>query len=115
VAPEAMIATTIESARDLDTLEARGIDLSHILAWTGIEEPNSALNGALAQRGVEISFGTLGYWDRLFAREHQEQYAAFAESGLQLISTDRPSEAVRDLDASDGAESYAALQCVDAR
>lgn len=115
VAPGAMIATKVESARDLDTLETRGVDLSRILAWTGIEEPDSALNVALAQRGVEVSFGTLGNWDRRFARERREQYAALAESGLQLISTDRPADAVRDLDGNDGADGYGAMQCMDAR
>jgi glycerophosphoryl diester phosphodiesterase len=113
VAPEAMIATTIEDVSDLDRLAQRGVDLSHIIAWTGIEEPNSALNVALAQRGVEASFGTLGDWDRRFAREG-DQYAAFAETGLQVISADRYAEAVRALDANDGAEGYGALQCVGA-
>ncbi len=114
VAPDAMIAATIESARDLETLERRGVDLSRIVAWTGIEEPDGSLNVALAQRGVEVSFGTLGDWDRRFAREGA-QYAAFAETGLQIISSDQPAEAVRDLDANDGVDGYGALQCVAAR
>jgi glycerophosphoryl diester phosphodiesterase len=115
IAPEVMIATTIESEEDLRDLENARLDLSHIVAWTGTDEPNSSLNIALAAKGIEASFGTGGgsrSWDRRFEHGGQEQYAAFAETGLELISTDRPFEAVRDLDAHDGADGIGALQCV---
>lgn len=115
-APEAMLFVTIESADDLTELARRDVDLSHVVAWTGVDEPNSALNVQLAQAGVETSFGTLGgtnSWDARFARAHQDQYAVFADTGLQVISTDRPKSALADLDANDGDESrYGALQCV---
>lgn len=118
IAPEMMLSVSIDAESDLDALAARGVDLTRVLAWTGIEEPNSALNIALAARGVEAMFGTLGgenSWDNRFARDGAEQYAAFADTGLQLISTDRTAEASRDLDANDGAEGIAALQCVGAQ
>jgi glycerophosphoryl diester phosphodiesterase len=114
VAPAAMIGVTISNARDLDTLESRGVDLSHIVAWTGTDEPNSGLNVALAARGVEASFGTIGHWDRGFADVGSDQYAAFAETGLASIATNRPVAAVQDLDRHDGAQGYSALQCVSA-
>jgi hypothetical protein len=82
-------------------------------------EPNAALNVALARQGVEAMFGTLGNsprsWDGRFVREGRDQYAKLAATGLALISSDRPIEAVRDLDAQDGVEGYAALQCAAAR
>jgi glycerophosphoryl diester phosphodiesterase len=115
LAPELVLSVSIDEASDLGALERRGIDLTKVLAWTGTDEPNSALNIALAQRGVEAMFGTLGNpersWDGRFARESQDQYAAFAETGLQLIATDRPIEASRDLDANDGVDGLAAMQC----
>lgn len=114
LAPELMISTTIEGKADLDALERGGVDLTRILAWTGIEEPNSALNVALARRGVEAMFGTLGgrnSWDNRFAASGDDQYAEFAETGLQLISTDRAAAAARDLDEADGVEGYGAMQC----
>ncbi|UPT62931.1 MAG: glycerophosphodiester phosphodiesterase family protein [Hyphomonadaceae bacterium JAD_PAG50586_4] len=115
LAPELMLSVSIDEASDLGALERRGVDLTKVLAWTGTDEPNSALNIALAQRGVEAMFGTLGNpersWDGRFAREGQEQYAAIAETGLQLIATDRPIEASRDLDANDGVDGFAAMQC----
>jgi len=115
LAPEMMLSVSIDEPGDLDALAARGVDLTRVLAWTGTEEPNAALNVALAQRGVEAMFGTLGdpehSWDGRFAREGRDQYAAFADTGLSVIATDRPIEASRDLDANDGAEGIGALQC----
>lgn len=116
LAPELMLSVSIDAASDLDALQTRGIDLSKVLAWTGTDEPNAALNIALNARGVEAMFGTLGRpdqsWDGRFAREGREQYAAFADTGLQVIATDRAAAASRDLDAHDGAEGLASMQCV---
>lgn len=117
VAPDAMLFVSIRNASDLDDLVRRHVDLHHVVAWTGTDEPNSALNAALAARGVEVEFGTLGgrrSWDARFAEQQREQYAAFADTGLQLISTGRPAEALADLDAHDNAQGYGALQCVSA-
>ena len=119
LAPAIMISVSIDAPADLDALVARGVDLTRVLAWTGVEEPNAALNAALAHRGVEAMFGTLGNpprsWDGRFLREGRDQYARLAATGLALISSNRPVEAVRDLDAQDGVEGYAALGCAAAR
>jgi glycerophosphoryl diester phosphodiesterase len=118
LAPELMLSVSIDGASDLDALAQRGVDLTRVLAWTGIDEPNAALNVALAARGVEAMFGTLGgetSWDNRFEAGGEEQYAAFADTGLQLIATDRPAEATRDLDAHDGADSLASMQCATVR
>jgi len=116
LAPEMMLSVSIEDVPALDALEARGVDLTRVLAWTGLDEPNAELNRALAARGVEAMFGTLGNpnrsWDGRFEREGRERYAEFAKSGLQLISSDRTIAAARDLDAHDGVEGHAALGCL---
>jgi glycerophosphoryl diester phosphodiesterase len=117
VEAQAMLFVTITKAGDLDELVRRGVDLERVVAWTGADEPNSALNTALNQRGVETEFGALGggsSWDARFAREGRDQYAAFADTGLQVIATGRPQAALADLDAHDNVEGYGALQCVGA-
>lgn len=108
LAPEAMLYVTIGSEHDLDELASRGVDLSHVVAWTGDEEPNSALNVALAQRGVEARFG-------MFRSAVSSEAPAHAETGLQIISTDDPAGVVAALDEADGDEAYGALRCVPAR
>lgn len=108
LAPEAMLYVTIRDAGDLAELQRRGVDLSHVVAWTGDEEPDSALNLALAQRGVEARFG-------MFRNAVASEAPAYAEAGLQSISTDDPEGVASALDAVDGVEGYGALQCVLAR
>jgi glycerophosphoryl diester phosphodiesterase len=105
VAPEAMIYTTITNARDLDTLERRGVDLTHIVVWLGDDALDRDLLAALNSRGVEARWG-------LFDR--YADFAEAAEAGVQGVAVNDPAAAYRAIDAADGAESYAALQCVGA-
>jgi glycerophosphoryl diester phosphodiesterase len=110
-----MVAAPIGSVADLERLRQAEVDLTRVLAWTGTREPDSALNVALALRGVEVVFGTLGpsetSWDARFAREGDRGYAAFAETGLSVIATDRPEAAYRALDEWDG-EGWAPGRCL---
>lgn len=102
VASEAMIYTTIESERDLDTLERRGVDLARIVAWLGIEELDVTLLEALNARGVEARFGMFG---------QRADYASAAEAGVEGLSVNDPAAAYRAVDSADGEDGYAAAQC----
>ncbi len=106
LAPEAMIYTTITSARELDALERRGVNLDHIVAWVGSDAPSQSLVEALAARGVETRFGMFG---------EERDYSNAARIGAQIVAVDRAAEAYRDFDAADGEEGYAALRCANAR
>ncbi len=105
LAPEAMIYTTISSARELDLLERRGVDLSRVVAWVGTDAPPASLVAALNARGVETRFGMFG---------EGRDYENAARARAQIVAVDDAAEAVRDLDAADGEEGYAALQCLSA-
>ncbi len=102
LAPDAMIYTTISNVRELDVLKRRGVDLDHIVAWVGTDEPSLALIEALTARGVETRFGMFG---------EGRNFANAARVGAQIVAVDDAAEAVRELDAADGEEGYAALQC----
>ena len=116
LAPEMMLSVSMDAPSDISALERRGINLTRVLAWTGTENTNPSLNRALAARGIEAMFGTLGSrassWDGRFARDRRDRYAEFAKTGLQLIATDRPAEATRDLDANDGVDGIGAKRCL---
>jgi glycerophosphoryl diester phosphodiesterase len=105
LAPQAMIYTTISNARELDTLDRRGVDLTRIVAWVGSDMPPLALVEALAARGVETRFGMFG---------EGRDYAGAARAHAQIVAVDDAAAAVRELDAADGEEGYAALQCAHA-
>jgi glycerophosphoryl diester phosphodiesterase len=102
LAPQAMIYTSISNVRELDTLERRGVDLARIVAWVGSDTPPASLVEALAVRGVETRFGMFG---------EGRDYAGAARAHAQIVAVDDAAEAVRDLDAADGEEGQAALQC----
>lgn len=102
LAPAAMIYTTISSPRELDVLERRGVDLARIVAWVGSDEPPADLARALSARGVEVRFGMFG---------EGRDYANALRTGAQIVVVDHAAEALRDIDAADGQEGYAALQC----
>jgi glycerophosphoryl diester phosphodiesterase len=102
IAPEAMIYTTLESARDLDELARRGADLSRIVAWLGTEAVDRRLLDALNARGVEARIGRF---------ERAADFAASAEAGVEGVAANDAAGAVRALDAADAAQGYAALQC----
>lgn len=106
LAPDLMLSAPAESVAALEAVSSVRVDLRRILAWTGTREPDSALNIALAQKGVESIFGTLGDTatsvDARFARDGDQGYVALADTGVQVIATDRPLEAMRALDDADG-------------
>ena len=106
LAPELMISAPGEAVAQLEAVSSVRVDLSRILGWTGTREPNSALNVELAQKGVEVIFGTLGdpatSMDGRFAREGDQGYVALADTGVHIIATDRPLEAMRAIDDADG-------------
>lgn len=102
LAPQAMIYTTISNARELDTLDRRGVDLTHIVAWVGTATPPASLVEALAERGVETRFGMFG---------EGRNYADAIRVHAQIVAVDDAEGAGRNLDAADGEEGQAALQC----
>ncbi|MBI1265211.1 MAG: hypothetical protein GC187_10815 [Alphaproteobacteria bacterium] len=93
-APELMISAGIRSLDDLATLEAAGVDLTRIVAWLGLGNGNRELDAALAQRGVETSFGNFRA-----EREGGADYAAWAATGVEVLSVDNVEAAAAALDA----------------
>ena len=107
IAPEMMIAATINSPRDLD-----GLDRTRIIAWTGNRQARPDLWRALRTTGVEPQFGTLGNphfsLDGLYARDGSvDEYRDLYDQGVVMIATDTPL-AVRSVL---GPELAAAAQC----
>jgi glycerophosphoryl diester phosphodiesterase len=102
LAPQAMIYTTISNVRELDTLDRRGVDLTRIVAWTGMATPPPALVSALADRGVETRFGMFGI---------ERDYTIAMRARAQIVAVERSEGAFRALDAADSEEGLAALQC----
>lgn len=102
LAPELVIKATIDSVARLEKLLAAGVRAETLVAWTGTSQPDPALWQALAARGVESGFGTLGrrgerlddvYWEDRDASE----YSQLVRDGAAFVSTDVSDRVAREL------------------
>jgi glycerophosphoryl diester phosphodiesterase len=102
LAPDLMITATINGIVQLDSLISKGVQADHLVAWTGTTEPSPDLWKALAARGVESAFGTLGprassldtrYWEDGDGAEFNK----LVDDGLAILVTDITDKAARQL------------------
>jgi len=90
MAPEMMISAGLDDVTGLE-----GLNPAQILAWTGTRQARPELWRALAGRGVEAQFGTLGApgrrLDDLYAADGDvSEYRDLHRQGAVVIATDAP-------------------------
>ncbi|MEM6746205.1 MAG: glycerophosphodiester phosphodiesterase family protein [Pseudomonadota bacterium] len=97
------IFATVDTARHLDRLAQEGVDADRLVAWTGIIEgrPRAGLYRVLGERGISASGGALSQLDHRAARGAQDVYRELEEAGLDIIATDRPIAAAREIGTED--------------
>ena len=83
-----IIGVTMTSTDDLDMAIERLGDPRLLQAWTGTQTPNPVLNALLAERDMEVNFGTFGNADRLRGQAATNAYRALHAQGLDIIATD---------------------------
>lgn len=93
--PGLMMTASAFGDRDVAKLEARGVDRTRLIGWTGVDEPKPYAWERLAKVGVEPAFGTLGRAgerldDAYLADGDASEYDALAAQGLVLLATDEP-------------------------
>ncbi len=115
LAPDLMLTATAHGGRDIARLEARGVDRSRLIGWTGITDPDPAAFRRLRAEGVEPAFGTLGrrgerlddlYWEDGDGSEYQD----LVDQGLVLLATDEPYRVADWLTADDEGWAACAVQ-----
>ncbi|MEL7029267.1 MAG: glycerophosphodiester phosphodiesterase, partial [Pseudomonadota bacterium] len=113
-APGAMYSLEIRALADLGAYRAAGFREEQILAWLGTDEPSPGFVSELDDLGVVSILGTLGgsrSLDREMARSRDDSpYSAYAEYGVDIIATDRPRAALKEI-LSDGARADARRRC----
>ncbi len=110
VMPAVMVSVGIDAVEDLDTLEAAGIGSDRVLAWLGLgQEGAPALDAALAEAGVETSFG-----DFRAEASGRADYLAMKDAGAEVLSVDDVEAAARALKAGQQARGVLA-SCPQAR
>ena len=93
--PDLMMTASAYGDRDVAKLEARGVDRTRLIGWTGVDEPKPYAWQRLMKVGVEPAFGTLGRKgkrldDVYLADGDGSEYDALAADGLVLLATDEP-------------------------
>lgn len=94
-APELMLTASARGGRDIEALEALGIDRTRLIAWTGTRAPDPPAFERLVTEGVEPAFGTLGRKgerldDQYWSDGEGSEYQRLVDDGVVLISTDEP-------------------------
>lgn len=101
-APDLVITATVDSTAHLDDLLSKGVKADRLVAWTGTQSPDPDLWKALAARGVESAFGTLGprassldgrYWED----DDGSEYTELVAGGLPILVTDITDKVSRQL------------------
>jgi glycerophosphoryl diester phosphodiesterase len=83
LAPEIMISASLRGLDELASLDAADVDRSRVTAWLGLGSGDPALDRALAEVGIETSFGDF----RAEARGRAD-YRAMATQGAEVLSVD---------------------------
>ncbi len=93
LAPDLMMTASVDSRTHQDELEAAGVNMENVIAWTGTRNPNDRAWAALGRRGIESAFGTLGrpgerLDDIYIADGDLSEFQELADGGLTLLATD---------------------------
>jgi glycerophosphoryl diester phosphodiesterase len=101
-----MMTASARGGRDIETLEALGVDRRRLIAWTGTREPDPPAFERLVEEGVEPAFGTLGRRgerldDAYWADGEGSEYQRLVDDGVVLIATDEPYRVAEWLEADD--------------
>ncbi len=95
LAPEMMMTAGIRDNKHRAALIESGADPDRLIAWTGTSSPLPGQWQALARKGIESAFGTLGrpgerLDDQYWADGDPSEYDRLSEGGLTMLATDTP-------------------------
>jgi len=89
LAPDLVVSATAETMADVDALLESGVDLSRVIAWTGVGTPDPAVVARLHAAGIRAQAGTFGAVDgAAYAASSPVPYQAVLASGADVLSTD---------------------------
>jgi glycerophosphoryl diester phosphodiesterase len=97
--PELMISASIGNSGDLLRLNDRDIPDNRLVAFVGTREVDKGMYELLHGHGIMCILGTMGNLDNQAKARGDEVYKGFIERGADILSTDRPEEAGKVLEA----------------
>ncbi|SEM40675.1 glycerophosphoryl diester phosphodiesterase [bacterium A37T11] len=97
LAPDLLISASIHTTDDLERLNEYGVPDNRLLAFVGTSEPEPQVYKRLHDHGILCILGTLGNLDNQAIRRGDELYYDMIGRGADILSTDRPVEAGKQL------------------
>lgn len=94
-----MISVTLRNREEYDRHVALGIPDHRMLAFVGTREPDANWLSWLHQKGIRCILGTLGNLDKMAAAKGDSLYRRWYSNGADIMSSDRPLEAWKALQA----------------
>lgn len=94
LAPDLMISASIKGVDDLIRLNDLNVPDTRLVAFVGTTQAEKAVTDLLHQHGILCILGTFGNLDRQAKQRGEQIYATFFENGADILSTDRPLEAM---------------------
>jgi glycerophosphoryl diester phosphodiesterase len=88
--PGLMISVTIMKEEDYTRLKNLGIPDRNMVAFIGVNEPDSSLINFLHAKGIPTILGVLGNLDKKAAAQGNKVYKKYIDLGVDILSTDRP-------------------------
>ncbi|GGG93344.1 glycerophosphoryl diester phosphodiesterase [Parapedobacter pyrenivorans] len=99
LAPDLMISASMRSPDDLVRLSDRSIPDNRLVAFVGTSEVSPAIYEFLHGHGMLCILGTTGNLDKQAAVRGDTVYTSLIARGADILSTDRPQEAGKALNA----------------
>ncbi|WP_095515081.1 glycerophosphodiester phosphodiesterase family protein [Rubrivirga sp. SAORIC476] len=89
LAPDLVVSATAETLADVDALLASGLDLSRVVAWTGVGVPDPEVVARLHAAGIRAQAGAFGAIDEAArTTASPAPYDAILAAGADVIATD---------------------------
>lgn len=99
LAPDLMISASIRSSDDLLRLADRNVPDNRLVAFVGTSEASPQVYDRLHGHGILCILGTMGNLDKQAATRGDTVYVGLVQRGADILSTDRPLEAGKALNA----------------
>lgn len=97
LAPELLISVSARGKEDVERMEALGVKVDKMVAFVGTSEPKNETYYYLKSRNIPSILGTMGNIDKSAAARGDELYYNLIEKGANVLSSDRPVEAGKQL------------------
>ena len=89
LAPDLVVSATAETLADVNALLASGLDLSRVVAWTGVGVPDPEVVARLHAAGIRAQAGAFGAIDEAArTTASPAPYDAILAAGADVIATD---------------------------